>query len=96
MDIKKVIKNHGTTVSAVAAKIGISQSALAQQINNNTISAARCQEIANIIGCPLSELVSNEKDKGFVSFFRYNGIHYVADNINEFFKQVDEIKMIAK
>jgi transcriptional regulator with XRE-family HTH domain len=96
MDIKRIIKNYGMSVSSVADKIGISQSALSQQINNNTISVSRCQEIAEIIKCPLSELVGDEIDNGFVSFIRYKGIHYTADNIKEFFKQVEEIKSIAK
>lgn len=60
MDLKKAIKDHGATISGVAKILGIGQSALSQQINNNTISFARVQEIANIIGVPLSELVADE------------------------------------
>ena len=32
----------------------------------------------------------------FASYVRYNGVHYTSDNIDEFFKQVDELKIIAK
>lgn len=60
MDLKKAIKEHGFTIVEVSAKLGITQSALSQQINNNTISFARVQEIANIIGVSLSELVADE------------------------------------
>ena len=38
-----------------------------------------------------------EEDKGgFASFIRYKGIHYTADTLDEFFKQVEEIKAIAR
>lgn len=98
MNIQKRIKEHGFTISEVAAKlknsrggIGISQGSLSTILSGNP-TIGKLKEIADIIGCSLSELVSSEKDKEFVSFFRYNGIHYVADNIDEFLKQVDELK----
>ena len=61
MDLKKAIKNGGFTIGGVAAKLGITQSALSQQINNDTISLARAANIANIIGISLSELVADNE-----------------------------------
>ena len=34
--------------------------------------------------------------KEFAAFVRYKGIHYTADTLEEFFKQVDELRIIAK
>lgn len=67
MDIKKAIKNGGFTIGGVAKKLGITQSALSQQINNDTISLARAADIAKIIGISLSALVAdNDASTPFV------------------------------
>lgn len=60
MDLKKAIKDKGFTIGGVATALGITQSALSQQINNDTISLARSADIAKIIGVSLSELVAEE------------------------------------
>lgn len=96
MDIKRAIKDKGGTISACAKFLGISQPALTEQIKNGTLGVKRLEQIAQYLGCDTSELVGDEIDNGFVSFIRYKGIHYTADNIKEFFKQVEEIKSIAK
>ena len=58
MDLKKIIRSHGQTISSVAEKLGITQSALSQQINNGSISFAKVEQIASICGCsPSSFLV---------------------------------------
>ncbi len=78
MDIKSRIKERGFTISQVAAlmttrdkdgnvKQGISQSALSQLITGNP-TFDKLQEIANIIGLSVSELVSDNSD--FVAFVR--------------------------
>ena len=66
MNIQKVIKGHGFTIASVAAKlknsrggIGISQGALSSTLNRNP-SIDKLQEIADIIGVSLSELVADE------------------------------------
>lgn len=68
MNIQKKIKEHGYTIAEVAEKmknsrggVGISQGSLSTALNANpTIS--RLQEIANIIGCSLPELVADDND----------------------------------
>lgn len=67
MDIKKVIKERGWTLERLASEMtnkredkkGISQSSLSQLLNGST-PLDRLQEIARIIGVPLSELVKDE------------------------------------
>ena len=67
-------------------------------IINNTL-----EKIAEGLNVPLwslfvseDKIVLDEKTNEFVSFFRYKGIHYTSDTLEEFFKQVDELKIIAK
>ena len=65
MNIQKKIKDYGFTIAEVAEKmknsrggIGISQGSLSTALNANpTIS--RLQEIADIIGCPLTDLLAD-------------------------------------
>ena len=62
MDLKKNIKKYGWTISSVAGEMGITQSALSQQINNSTITFAKVEQIASIIGVSLFELLSDESE----------------------------------
>lgn len=70
MDVKKVIKEHGWTLERLASKMtnkrggkqGISQSSLSQLLNGKT-PLDRLQEIADIIGISVSELVADENDR---------------------------------
>lgn len=62
MNIKKVIKAHGFTMKSVADSLGITLAALSQIASGNP-SVKRLQEIADIIGVSLSELVSDESEK---------------------------------
>lgn len=73
MNIQKVIKRQGFTISQVAALvknqrggIGVSQGALSSTLNNNP-GIEKLQEIANIIGVSLSELVADENDQQVAS-----------------------------
>ena len=62
MNIKKVIKAHGFTMKSVADSLGITLAALSQIASGNP-SVKRLQEIADIIGVSLSELVSDESEE---------------------------------
>lgn len=59
-DIKKAIKSKGYTLKYISDKLCVTQSALSQQINNNTISVAKVQQIADIINCPLTDLLTDD------------------------------------
>lgn len=58
MDIKAVLTSHGVTMKQVAEQLNISQQAVSQAINGNP-SLSRLQEIARVVGIPLSELVAD-------------------------------------
>lgn len=70
MDVKKVIKEHGWTLERLASEMtnkrggkqGMSQSSLSQLLNGKT-PLDRLQEIADIIGISVSELVADENDR---------------------------------
>lgn len=60
MDLKEAIRRKGYTISACAEYLGITQPSLTEQIKNGTIGIKRVEMIANYIGCPLSDLVSDD------------------------------------
>lgn len=62
MDLKKTIKRQGFTLDGVAQEMGISKSAMSQIVNGNP-TYSKLQEIANIIGISVSELVSDGTDE---------------------------------
>lgn len=66
MNVQKVIKAHGWTLEKVAKQLknqrggtGISQGSLTTALNGNP-TIGKLQEIADIIGVSLSELVADE------------------------------------
>lgn len=61
MNIKKVIKDHGFTISQVSERLNCSQSALSQSINNNP-SVERLREISKVIGCRMSDFFADETE----------------------------------
>lgn len=99
MDIKKIIKNSGYTISDVAAKmrrqdggVGLPQSALSQIIINGNPSFLKLKEIANIIGVPVSVLVAEPSDESITGIINYNGRAMQANNLSELQSIIDNIK----
>ena len=62
MDIKKNIKQRGSTVADVAAALGVSRQALGYQLAAETVPLRRLQDIAHIIGCTPADLLSEGND----------------------------------
>ena len=99
--IKECCKEHGVKLETLANRLGLAQpTTLSQQIKRNKFGIDRLEEIASIIGCDEVELFDGyqkeDKKSDFASFVRFKGIHYVSDNLEDFFNQVEEIKLIAK
>lgn len=94
MDIQKIIKQRGFTIKEVADKmsntrenkIGISQGSLSTILNGNP-SLDRLQEIARIIGIPLSELVKERN--------QINGYIEVGGELKKI-TSVDELKKLIE
>ena len=94
--INEVLKEHGLKQKDLAEKMGIKPISLNQMLGRGTFGVDRLCEMADIIGCKVTELFEEDKKSDFASYIRYKGIHYTADTIDEFLKQVEEIRAIAK
>lgn len=98
MDITKTIKDKGFSVSKVAEIMGINRVSLSNMINNNP-TYKTMRQVADVIGANVGEFFEDEVKKpkeDFTSFILFRGIHYTADTLDEFFKQVDELKAITR
>ena len=96
MDIKRVIKDKGYTIQDVACMIGVNRVTLTNTISGNP-TYRKMKQIADAIGCQVTDFFADEDKKSdFAAFVRFNGIHYTADTLDEFLKQVEEIRAIAK
>ena len=101
MDINKVIKECGWTLERLASEMtnkredkkGISQSSLSQLLNGST-PLDRLQEIARIIGVPLSELVKDENQIN--GYIEVGGELKKVTSVGELEKIVSELKKGAK
>lgn len=100
MNIQKVIKRHGFTVSEVAKRmsnqrggVGISQGALSTALNGNP-TIDKLKEIAAIIGCSLSELVSDGTQ--LTALVKYGDEYYSADSTKKLREIADIIDYKTK
>ncbi len=103
LNLKELLRERGVMAKELADYLEITQVGMSNIINNKTIpSVGTLLKIAKFFNVKLSTLLGEEPlrvvdtSKEFAAFVRYKGIHYTADSLDEFFKQVDEIKAIAK
>ena len=97
--INDVLKAHGMKQKDLADKMGIKPISLNQMLGRGTFGVDRLGQMADIIGCKVSELLevdSTPSGDDFASYIRYHGIHYTADTLDDFFKQVDELRAITR
>lgn len=59
MDIKGVVKAHGTTLNSVAEKMGISKGRLSQIINGKP-TVENLRTIAEKVGCKVGDFFTDE------------------------------------
>jgi transcriptional regulator with XRE-family HTH domain len=104
--IKEIMASKGFTNVSLGEKMGVSKQAVGQMLKAESLTTASLEKIAVALDVPIWQLfaspeeVSNvpphETNTDFVAFVRYRGIHYTADTLEEFLKQVEEIKTIAR
>lgn len=94
--IKECLKAHGMQQKELAKGMGIEAISLSQMLARKKFGIDRLEQMAEIIGCKVTELFEEDKKSDFASYIRYKGIHYTADTIDEFLNQVEEIRAIAK
>ena len=98
MDITKVIKDKGFSVSKVAQLLEVNRVSLSTMINGNP-TYKTMKQVADVIGANVSEFFEDEiktPKEDFAAFVRYKGIHWTADNLEDWHKIVDEVNTIAK
>ena len=105
LSIEVIALTKGFTNTTLSQKMGVTKQAVGQMIKAESLTTATLDKIADALGVPTWQLIAShkevatdiEEDKGgFASFIRYKGIHYAADTLEEFFKQVEELKAIAR
>lgn len=101
--IKEILNERNISLKEFAAELGISYTALYLQVNKP--SYPTLEKWASVLGVPMWQLFASpeevsiqpqENNSDFAAFIRFKGIHYTADNLEEFNNIVEEIKSIAK
>lgn len=102
LNLKEILKEKGITSKELAERLGVTAVTISYIITNKTTpSLDMVFRIANELNVKVSTILGEEPlkvvddSREFASFIRYHGIHYIADDINEFFKQVDELKAVS-
>lgn len=102
MDISNIIREHGETITSVAAKMGITQSSLSQSLARPSFSTL--ERIANVLNIEtwqllappsvIKELEQARKNRGmdFVAFMRINGKCYTPSTFDDLAAMVEILK----
>lgn len=96
--------SKGFTNVSLGEKMGVSKQAVGQMLKADSLTTASLEKIAVALDVPMWQLFASpaevntpqETNTDFAAFIRYKGIHYTADTLEEFLKQVEEIKTIAR
>ena len=79
--------------------MGINRVTLTNMVSGNPTYNTMIR-VAEAIGCSVVDFFADEREDekktAFAAFIRFKGIHYTADTLEEFLKQVEEIKTIAR
>lgn len=91
----------GFTNTSLADKLGVTKQAVGKMVKAESLTLITLQKIADALGVPIWQMLVSEdeiikKESDFASYIRYKGIHYTADTLDEFLKQVEEIMAITK
>lgn len=94
--LKEILKEKGKTSKEFAEEMGVTAAAISNIVTGrNYPTYDLLEKMADKLGVKMSTLLG-EASKEFAAFVRYKGIHYTADTLDEFFKQVDELKAITR
>lgn len=103
LNLKEILKEKGITSKELAEKLGVSPVTISYIVTNKTTpSLDMVYRIAKELNVKLSTLLGEEPlkvvdtSKEFAAYVRCKGIHFTADNLDEFNKIVDEVKAIAR
>lgn len=103
INLKEILKEKGVTSKELAERLGVTSVTISYIVTNKTTpSLEMLCRIAKELNIKISTLLGEEPlrlvddSKEFAGYFRYKGVHYTADTLDEFFKQVEELKEIAR
>ena len=103
INLKEILKEKRVTSKELAERLGVTSVTISYIVTNKTTpSLEMLCGIAKELNVKLSTLLGEEPlrlvddSKEFAAFIRYKGIHYTADTLDEFFKQVEELRAISK
>lgn len=102
--IKEIMTSKGFTNVSLGERMGISKQAVGQMLKAESLTTASLEKIASALDVPMWQLFAspeevaptNDEYSDFAAFVRYKGIHYTADNLEEFNTIVEELKSITK
>ena len=101
--LKEILKERGKTAKWLASELDVTEVAISNIVRGkNYPTYDLLEHMAQVLNVKMSTLLGEEPlrvvddSKEFASYIRYKGIHYIADDIDKFFKQVDELKAISK
>lgn len=98
LNLKEILKEKGITSKELAERLGVTPVTISYIITNKTtpsldmvfrIARELNVKVSTILGEEPLRIVDNSKE--FCAFIRYKGIHFTADNLEEFKKIVDEV-----
>lgn len=69
---------------------------LNQLLRRRKIGLDKLELMAEIIGCRVTDLFSEESKNELTAFIKYKDIHYTADSLDELNKIVEDLNIIAK
>ena len=99
--------SKGFTNVTLAEKMRVTKQAVGQMVKAESLTTATLEKIAVALEVPVWHLIVSPEEvtasvdsapsgDDFASYVRYHGIHYTADTLDEFFKQVDELRAITR
>lgn len=95
--IEDILKEKNLTKSYLAEKLGFARQNFNAMFKNPTLQ--RLEDAADILNVSVAELLDEDTHNecsDFAAYIRYKGIHYTADNLEEFETIVEEIKSISR
>lgn len=95
--VKECCKKHNILMSELARQMGYEQvTSLNQLLRRRKIGLDKLELMAEIIGCNVTDLFSEESKNELTAFIKYKDIHYTADSLDELNKIVEDLNIIAK
>ena len=96
--LKEILKERGKTAKWLAKELDVSEVAISNITwGKNYPTYDLLERMAQVLNVKMSTLLGEEPlrlvdtSKEFCAFVRYKGIHFTADNLDEFKKIVDEV-----